>query len=89
MKPTRNDTNVSSPAATMVSPELTEAEWELANNLLDSGVSLLGLIRLLRLRRLYRTQRSPVLDGLDAHAQFARWLVAQRRLDEGCEGSGA
>jgi|GEM_PF-4725406 hypothetical protein len=86
MKPTRNDTTRTSDLpATTVSPELTEAEWELANTLLDSGVSLLGLIRLLRLRRLYRSQRNPVLDGLDAHAQFARWLVAQHRLDEGCE----
>jgi hypothetical protein len=70
---------------------LPAGEWECVRSLQRGGVSDAGLLRLLRLRTLYRRDADPATDGLDRphglqrdpRALFARWLVAQGRLNEG------
>ena len=70
---------------------LPEGEWECVFSLRREGVTDTGLLRLLRLRTLYRRDADPATDGLDGpdglqrdpRALFARWLVAQGRLNEG------
>jgi hypothetical protein len=72
--------------ATLLAPE-----WECVQALRRGGVSDSGLYRLLRLRTVYRRGADPATDGLDGpdglqrdqRALFARWLVAQGRLNEG------
>ena len=70
---------------------LPEGEWECVLTLLREGVGDAGLLRLLRLRTRYRRDADPATDGRggrnglrrDPRALFARWLVAQGRLDQG------
>jgi len=59
--------------------------WECVHSLWRAGVDDAGLLRLLRLRDAYRRHADPATDGLqhDPRALFARWLVAQGRLNEG------
>ena len=59
-------------------------EWECVLALWREGVTDAGLLRLLRLRDAYRRHANPATDGLepDPRALFARWLVAQGRLNE-------
>ncbi len=63
---------------------LTDADWPLVQRLWRLGLTNAGIYRLLRLRVMHR-HRDPVNDGLEAdpRIQFARWLVATGRLDEG------
>lgn len=87
MNPTQ--TRISStPAAatpTRATLALTMDEWTLAADLLSRGVTAHGVLQLVRLRAVYRRLRSPALDGFkpDSNALFARWLVANGRLNEG------
>jgi hypothetical protein len=64
---------------------LPRREWECVLSLWRGGVDDAGLLRLLRLRDAYRRHADPATDGLQHHprALFARWLVAQGRLNEG------
>jgi hypothetical protein len=64
---------------------LPRREWGCVLSLWREGVDDAGLLRLLRLRDAYRRHADPVTDGLqhDPRALFARWLVAQGRLNEG------
>ena len=60
-------------------------DWGCVLALRGAGVTDAGMYRLLRLRTLYRRRVDPSTDGLDRdpRAQFARWLVAHGRLNEG------
>jgi hypothetical protein len=64
---------------------LPRREWECVHSLWRAGVTDAGFLRLLRLRDAYRRHADPATDGLqrDPRALFARWLVAQGRLNEG------
>jgi hypothetical protein len=70
---------------------LPEGEWGCVLSLQREGVTDAGLLRLLRLRTVYRRHADPATDGRcephglqrDPRALFARWLVAQGRLNEG------
>ena len=64
---------------------LSRREWECVLSLWREGVADAGFLRLLRLRTAYRSHAAPATDGLehDPRARFARWLVAQGRLNEG------
>ena len=63
---------------------LSRREWACVLSLWREGVTDAGLLRLLRLRDAYRRHANPGTDGLerDPRALFARWLVAQGRLNE-------
>jgi hypothetical protein len=63
---------------------LSDADWPLIQQLWRAGVPNAGIYRMLRLRTLHR-RGTPELDGFeqDPRAQFARWLVAHGRLNEG------
>jgi len=63
---------------------LTDADWPLIQRLWRLGLTNAGIYRLLRLRAIYR-QRDRENDGLetDPRIQFARWLVANGKLNEG------
>jgi len=64
---------------------LSRREWACVLALWREGVADAGFLRLLRLRTAYRSHAAPATDGLerDPRARFARWLVAQGRLNEG------
>jgi hypothetical protein len=63
---------------------LTDADWPLVQRLWRLGLTNAGIYRLLRLRLMHR-HRDQENDGLetDPRLEFARWLVAHGRLDEG------
>ncbi len=63
---------------------LTDADRPLVQRLWRLGLTNAGIYRLLRLRLMHR-HHDRQHDGLesDPRIQFARWLVATGRLDEG------
>ena len=63
----------------------SEADWACVFSLRRAGLTDPQLWRLLRLRRTYHGTSDPATDGLERNpkALFARWLVAQGRLNEG------
>ena len=64
---------------------LTAADWPLVHRLRRLGLSDEGLGALVRLRTAVQDREDLALDGFapSPRARFARWLVAQGRLNEG------
>jgi hypothetical protein len=76
-----------------VDATLPEPDWERVCELRRAGVTDAGMYRLLQLRTWYRRGGGSATDGTDGtdgtddfernpRALFARWLVAQGRLNE-------